>query len=168
MDTPDARGYIDDRDPMRILIANKDRTEDLGPRLAAAAAGRPDRLHGSGRMPEPTALSLGEARTEDEFLRMFIEHLRRQHGRFAEGYDDIGGRPGLAGRVRGLARNAVARLTRAEQERVLARQGLLTELLLAAMEFQQARHQRDVDQLNQRLDALQDKHGPDTGSEPGP
>lgn len=144
---------------MKILIANQDRTAELGPRLAAAARSRKDRLHDKGRMPDLTARQLADATSEDEFLDRFIEHLRRQHGRFSQGYEELAVRPGLGGRLRGLGQAAMVRMNRGQQERLQARQGLLTELLLAVMEFQQDRHRRDVARLEARLEALEGSQG---------
>ena len=140
---------------MKILIANRDRTDEMAERLSSAAKARPDRLHRRDRMPELTALRLIDARSEDEFLGLFIEHLRRQHGRFAEAGEDLGGRRGLGGRLRSLAQAAIARVTRGQRARTLARQGLLTELLLAVMELQQDHHRRDIERLEARLGALE-------------
>ena len=108
-------------------------------------------------MPDLTARQLADATSEDEFLDRFIEHLRRQHGRFSEGYEELAPRPGLGGRLRGLVQEAMARMNRGQRERLQARQGLLTELLLAVMEFQQDRHRRDIARLEARLAALEGK-----------
>jgi hypothetical protein len=167
LDTVRRSGYIHRFASMKIRIANQDRTDELLPRLSAAAEQRTDRLHQAGRMPDHTALQLGEAGSEDRFLDLFLEHLRRQHGRFAQGYEEIAGRTGLRGRVGSLLQQGVGRLTRAQQQRLLARQALLTELLLAVMEFQRDRHRRQIRSLEDRLSALEAASGSAASSEPG-
>ena len=143
--------------PTKIQIAGEDRTDELLPALEAAASARVDRLHAKRRMPEQTALGLREARSEAEFLERFLEHLRRQHGRFSEGYEPVP-RKGLSGRVRGAVQGLIARLLRFHQDPVQARQGLLNELLLSAMEFQQDAHRHDLERLADRVRALESRH----------
>ena len=68
-------------------------------------------------------------------------------------------RPGLRGRLRWVVQRGIGRVLKAERDRVLARQGLLNELLLAAMEFQQATHRQALRRLEERIVALEGSTG---------
>ena len=152
---------------MKLTIANENCAETLGSELRAAAQGRPDRLAAGRHLPELTALRLADAQSEAEFLHLFVDHLRKQHGRFAEGYALVG-RPGLVGRLRTAVHRGLARVMKPHHDRQRARQGLLNELLLAALEFQGDRSRRALDELRKRVDVLEAASRPGSDSESVP
>ena len=143
---------------MKLFVAGKDRTADLGPEIAAEAA----RLKASGSIaalsPQHSALVLKESLDRDDFLRRFIDLLRLRHGvRTADYYIPRG--PGLRGQVAVAVKAFLWKLLRYQHDRMAFQQNLVNELAIDALEFQHHLG-RELAELDHRVARLeQDRSG---------
>lgn len=142
---------------MKITVAGKDRSGDLGRDVAAAA----DRLAavpgGIGALaPDHTALRLKVVDPRQDYLGKFIDLLRIRHGiRTADYYIPRG--PGLRGRVAVALKTFLWKLLRYQHDRIAFQQSAVNELAINALEFQQAR----IEELERRLGRLEKSVGGD-------
>ena len=139
---------------MKLLVAGRDRTADLGPDITAAAA----RLKASGSIaalsPEHSAQVLKDSADGDDFLRRFVGLLRLRHGvRTADYYIPRG--PGLRGRLALALKTVLWKLLRYQHDRTAFQQNLINELAIDALEFQQERLDRELAELRQRVAGLE-------------
>lgn len=138
---------------MKIIIANKDRTDDLGPALKADAdAAMADPL----LAPLPWSLhslSLRDAKNEREFLDRWTA-LARVKSNVSLIYNSPM-KPGLVGQAMWFFRGAMWRILRYQHGRVMFRQNLINSQVAATLEFQQD----EIRRLRQRLDDLERKGG---------
>ena len=140
---------------MKIIIASKDRTADFASELKAAADVRvDDPLH----TPLPwtlNALSLRDAKNEQEFLERWSALIRRKSHvdllRF-----HISRKPGFVGGLALRLREAFWRVLRYQHERVIERQNIVNSQLTAALEFQLD----EIRRLRARVDELERRGGP--------
>ena len=143
---------------MKLSVAGKDRTADLGPEIAAEAA----RLKASASIgtlaPEHTALRLKRSKDLDDYVYHFIELLRMRHGvRTADYYIPRG--PGLRGKVAVAVKTFLWKLLRYQHDRMSFQQNLVNELAIDALEFQ-PRLGRELAELDRRVARLeQDRSG---------
>lgn len=144
---------------MKITVAGEDRSGDLGRALVEEAA-RLQAAGSSGSLaPEHSALSLKESADRDDYLRRFIGLLRLRHGvRTTDYYIPRG--PGLRGKAAVALKTVLWKLLRYQHDRISFQQNLINELAIDALEFQQGRLDRELADLKQRIDGLEQK-GPE-------
>ncbi|MBN1674714.1 MAG: hypothetical protein JXR37_26960 [Kiritimatiellae bacterium] len=139
---------------MKLVIAGKDRSADLGPELAAAAAQRAapelaDRLR-----RHEAVLGLRSAPSQAAYLETLIDLLRVRHhadtGPFA-----IPTRPGLAGRVQASVKRFLWKLLRYQHDRMVFQQNAVNTGLTYALELQHELHQRELAALTQRVEEVE-------------
>ena len=119
---------------MKIIIANKDRSTELGPGLKAGADAR---MADPQFVPLPwllNALSLHDAKNESEFLERWAELARRKGN--VDLRLNLPVPLGLIDRMKRLVRGFVWRVLRYQHERVAFRQNLVNSQVAATLEFQ--------------------------------
>lgn len=139
---------------MRIAVAGKDRTGDLGRTLAEEAA----RLESAGPIgrfaPAHSAVVLKESAGAADYQRRFIDLLRmRQAVQTADYY--VPRAPGLRGRAAAALKTVLWKLLRYQHDRISFQQNLINELALDALEFQQGRTDRELANLKRRVASLE-------------
>lgn len=140
---------------MKITVAGKDRSGDLGRDVAAVA----DRLAaapgGIGTLaPDHTALRLKRSRDFDEYVFHFVELLRMRHGvRTSDYYIPRG--PGWRGRIAVAVKTVLWKLLRYQHDRLTLQQNLINELEINAVEFQRDRLNQELADLKRRVAELE-------------
>lgn len=135
---------------MKIIIASKDRTAELGPALKAGA----DASIASGiqrRHPEMlTALTLRDAKNEQDFLERWSELIRRR-SHLDTMQTDFGHKPGAAGALALRIREFLWKIFRYQHNQLARQQTLINTQLVAALEFQKD----EIAKLRARIDELE-------------
>lgn len=137
---------------MKIIIASRDRTADLGPDLKAGADAR------LARQPHPRpdrdALSLRDAGNEREFLERWTELVRRRsHADTLK--VAIARKPGALGALAHAARLLLWKVLRYQHNGVVTLQNRINAQAAAALEFQLDELRR----LRARVDELERRTG---------
>ena len=135
---------------MKITVAGKDRTPDLGQAVTQAA----ERLKAGSSIDslaaDHTALRLKQCEVNADYLGKFIDLLRIRHGtRTADFYIARG--PGLRGKAAVALKTFLWKLLRYQHDRIAFQQGLVNELAINALEFQQSR----IEALERKLESLE-------------
>lgn len=153
---------------MKIFVANKDRTDDLGAAIRASAQVR---MRGREREmpaqlpPEISALALAQAKSDAEYL----DHLIRLIS-YRDAVDtldfNIPRKSGLAGLIIARIKAFLWNFLRYQHDRIAFRQNLINTQLTGAMTFEVAARQKEIAELNQRLKRLELRLGPDAPARP--
>jgi hypothetical protein len=137
-----------------ISIAGRDRTAELGPALAAAAAAHEaDPLHRP-LPPELQAAALAGCRSEAEFEQRYFALLRRKH-HMATCDFTIPRRSGPAGALLGRLKRVLWRLLVYQHDRMSFLQNMINTSLVNALDFDRQEMRREVARLEARLAALE-------------
>jgi hypothetical protein len=129
---------------MPLLVAGKGRSADLGEDIRRAAA----RLRlAQPYSPADSALSLKDAPDERAFLERFCRLVRLHHGVRTADFDI----PARRGRAAVAIKRALWRLLRYQHDRIAFQQNAMNELLVEALEMQQALQRRETTELRDRL-----------------
>ncbi len=137
-----------------IRIAGRDRTADLAPVLAAAAAAHEaDPLHRP-LPPELQAAVLAGCRNEAEFEHRYFALLRRKH-HMATCDFTIPRRAGPAGALLGRLKRVLWRLLVYQHDRMSFLQNMINTSLVNALDFDRQEMRREVARLEARLAALE-------------
>jgi len=142
---------------MKLIIATRDRSEDLGPWLREQA----DAMQSLPSDRRPTVLpaiiaakSLAHVTHESQFQDEFLRLLR-----YREGVDTlpfrIPRRPGLLGALMATAKKGLWKLCRYQWDRITFRQNLINTFYNHALEYEQQQRKRDVTRLEQRITSLE-------------
>lgn len=142
---------------MKIIVADQDRTNDLGPDILSRALELKKR---SGRDAPPRisseigALALKKARSDADYLAHFIRLLRyRDACDTCDFY--IPRRPGFPGSLMAGIKKTLWKLMRYQHDRIVFRQNLINGLFTNAIEFEIAERRRTHAELSRRLDKLE-------------
>ena len=148
---------------MKIVVAAKDRSADLGREIreAAAARARPSDL--PPHSPEHSALSLKETRTEKEYHARFLTLLAVRHAVSAS--IRVSRRPGLPGLLAARFQDAVWRLVHHRVGRIVRDQNVYNELLALAADLENRALRKEVESLSGRL-AEVERRAPKAGASP--
>ena len=139
---------------MKIIIADNDRTKDLGAEIRRAANTRR-----RGRAPQSVspiigALCLSKTESEEEYLREFIRLLR-----YRDAFDtldfDIPRRPGPRGRVMAAIKKLLWKLLRYQYARIAFKQNLINRMFTNALECEFALRERETGELKRRIEELE-------------
>lgn len=156
---------------MKIIVANRDRTADLGAEIRTAAANRqqnPDcRVIPATIVPEISALALQAAKSESAYLSEFIRLLRYRDNvdtlRFM-----IPRKPGFQGAMMTKLKEFLWKLLRYQHDRITFRQNMINSLHTTALECELAAREKDVSELRKRLAELEARlNGPDANRSKG-
>jgi hypothetical protein len=147
---------------MKITIAGRDRTDDLGPvlRRQAEIMARGDRKHQPDKLPdEISALALAQTKSAEDYLSELIRLLRYREGVDAALPLHIPVRPGPGGRLIGQVKRGLWKLLRYQHEHMALRQNLINAQLTSALEFEIVQRRRETDDLKRRLAELEKQGG---------
>ena len=143
-------------DALRISVAGRDRTADLGPALQAeAAAHEADPLYYQ-LPPELQAASLRGCRNESEFEARYFALLRRKHHTATNDYV-IPRKPGPAGALIGRLRRVLWKVLVYQHDRMSFLQNMINTSLVSALDFDRQELRREVGRLEARIAALERK-----------
>jgi hypothetical protein len=137
---------------MYLNIAGKDRSADVGATLARQAARHQGAL--SPWSPRDSALSLKESRNAADYLERFCRLMRLRYSLSTESFP-IPARPGTAGTLLVKVKGVLWKLLRYQHDRMAFQQNSINELVISSIDFQQANAQRKLDNLEQRIRALE-------------
>lgn len=144
---------------MRLFIANKDRSNDIGRGIQEAADLR-KRRGGPCFLPRQySALSLKDARNDAEYLGIFVNLLRNRTGLDTEDFD-IPRKPGPGGRFMAALRRFLWKLLRYQHDRMAFKQSVVNDLVAGHLEFEMAVRDSQIAALQDRLDELERLIGP--------
>jgi hypothetical protein len=138
---------------MKLIIANRDRSADIGTDMGDAAKARATRAP---RMlsPQHSALRLKEAGTEREYLDRFVALVRLRRGVSTADFE-VPRKPGIVGAILARVRMFLWKLLRYQHDHTMFQQNLINELLGDALEFERERSRREMKELRERLEALE-------------
>jgi hypothetical protein len=139
---------------MKIIVAGKDRTADLGAPVAAESARLEAQAAVTPLWPGHSALSLKDSTDEADYLRRFTGLLRLRHG-IRTGAFHIARAPGLRGRLSLAVKTGLWKLLHYQHERLAAQQSLVNELAIGALEFQQDQAAQELRELRRRVERLE-------------
>ena len=143
---------------MRLTIAGKDRTADLGAELSRRSA----RLHGalSPWLPQHSALSLRDSRDSSDYFDRFCRLVRLRH-EVNTGIFHIPVKPGWLGKHVRQVKTLLWKALRYQHDRITFQQNIINELVVSGVDFQNsavmrkmAGLERKVEQLESELKAL--------------
>lgn len=141
---------------MRITVAGKDRSADLGDDLAreAAALARSNTVLPCGH--EDSVLRLRDGTSMAEYLQIYAPLMSVNGGlRIALTTPPRPPRPGLVPRLRRWLRPILLRVLTHEHAYIVHQQATINELLATAFEFEVAESQRRCAAIESRLAALE-------------
>ncbi len=139
---------------MKIIVANKDRTSDLGAEIQQSA-----RARRRGRAPEIisreiSALNLLKAGSEHDYMRELIRLLR-----YRDAFDtldfDIPRKPGLIGLVSARLKMFLWKFMRFQSDRIAFRQNLINGMFTSALEFEMTIREQEIAELKRRTAVLE-------------
>lgn len=139
---------------VKIWVAGRDRTDELGSELAAAAAGRPVTAVELDVARETELLDLRRAESESEYRQRFLDALRQ---RACVETDDfrIGVLSGPMRRALAAVRTWLWRLLRYQHDWTTFRQNGVNRQLAFGLEMEAEARERKVAELERRLAALE-------------
>ena len=150
---------------MKLIVAGKDRSADLGDDLAreAAALAQSNTILPCGH--DDSVLHLRDGASMAEYLQVYTPLMRINGGlRIALTTPPRPPRRGLVPRLRRWLRPLLLRVLRHEHAYIVHQQSTFNELLATALEFEVAESQRRCAEIETRLAALEaryaDKHHP--------
>ena len=140
---------------MKLIIAGKDRTQDLAPELTKAALARTkDPYAPKFCSEEDGALSLRSARGEGEYLARAISLMLDRSGlgigEFVPGEYD-----GMFRRALHLCRRIIWRVIRYQPQSLVFHQNTINVQLAGAIEFLRSEYTREIGQLQGRIGELE-------------
>ncbi len=151
---------------MKILVANKDRTDDLGADIQKSAQVR---MRGGERevpaqiAPDISALSLARPKSEADYLNNLIRLIRYRDAVDTHDFA-IPRQPGMSGLILSRLKSFLWKLLRYQHNRIAFRQNLINGLCTSALEFEIACRRKAVADLDQRLQRLESRLPPEKPS----
>lgn len=151
---------------MKILVANKDRTDDLGADIRQSAQVR---MRGGERQvpaqisADISALSLARPKSETDYLNNLIRLIRYRDAVDTHDFA-IPRNPGLIGMLLIRLKSFLWKLLRYQHNRIAFRQNLINGLCTSAVEFEITCRQKAVADLDQRLQRLESRPPPEKPS----
>jgi hypothetical protein len=139
---------------MKLIIAGKDRSSDLGQQMADRAKQRVQSNSISFLSPQHSALRLKEEITSEGYLGQYIQLLRIRHGVSTAPFA-VPARAGLSGRIMAMVRRFLWRLLRYQHDRTTFQQNLINELLIDGIEMQQKMMQDKTERIMKRMETLE-------------
>lgn len=154
---------------MKITIAGKDCTQELGPAVQQVAA-RLKKMEGRSAppriSPEIGALALHQSQSNSDYLDHFVRLLRYRDA--FDTYDfDIPRRPGPAGAIMAVFKKLLWKLTRYQLDRIAFRQNMINGLFTNAIEFELSEMKRINAGLSRRIEQLEALRDKSAGNGPG-
>ena len=139
---------------MKLVIAGKDRTDDLGRQLAETAQRRTQAILEESLRKESDVLALRESDSQEEYLRRHVTLLRARNcvdpARF-----ETPCRPGVFGRCLHGIRMFLWKVFRYQHEWTAARQNTINVQLAYELECERELRERQVRRLEDRVRRLE-------------
>ncbi len=139
---------------MKIIVAGKDRTHDLGAVVREQAHATV--IANQGRVPVPSGISaehLLQNRNEREFLEDYARLMRYRDGIDTHPFY-IPRRPGPIGLVMAGVKKGMHKILRYLFDRVALRQNIITNMIINQTEFEHAFVVREITRLEADVQAL--------------
>lgn len=146
---------------MKLSIAGRDRTQDLGPALRRQAEimARGDDRHQPARIAaDISALALARAKSDAEYMDHLIRLIRYRDAVDTPDFD-IPRKPGLAGLIMARFKAFLWKLLRYQHDRIAFRQNLINTQLTSALEFEFTQRQKEMADLKRRVAELEKQGG---------
>ncbi len=140
---------------MQITVAGQNRSDELGPILEQNVSGRSAIADIQARIDEQAdVLALKEFRTSTAFLDAFTQLVSRK-GYVQPDTFPLPCAQGPASRVFGSLRRVLWKLTRWQSDAMAFQQNAANQQLAGLLAFEKAERERQVQALQERLDALE-------------
>ena len=139
---------------MKIIIAGKDRTSDLGSEIQQSAE---TLKKGKGPIfisPEISAADLLNTGSEHEYLQELIRLLRYRDAVDTLDFD-IPKKPGLFGLIAAKLKTFLWKLLRYQHDRIVFRHNLINGIFTSTLEFESALREKETVELKRRIEALE-------------
>ena len=141
---------------MRIIVAGKDQTSEIGSELTRRAARHQGDL--SPWSAADSALSLKASRDMTDYLNRFGKLMRLRYALCTDPFP-IPGKPGLTGNLTKKLKTFLWKLLRYQHDRMSHQQNAINELVISAQDFQNSAMQQRLNALEQRIQELErEKH----------
>jgi len=141
---------------MRIIVAGKDQTSEIGSELTHRAARHQGAL--SPWSAADSALSLKASRDMTDYLNRFGKLMRLRYALCTDPFP-IPGKPGLAANLIKKLKTLLWKLLRYQHDRMSCQQNAINELVISAHDFQNSAMQQRLNALEQRIQELErEKH----------
>jgi hypothetical protein len=137
---------------MRIIVAGKDKTMEIGGELTRRAARHQGAL--SPWSPADSALSLKTSCNRADYLERFSKLLMLRYALCTEPFP-IPGKSGIAGGLMKKIKAFLWKLLRYQHDRMAHQQNAINELIISAQVFQIASAKHNLTALEQRVKALE-------------
>jgi hypothetical protein len=144
------------RAQVKIIVAGEDRSADLGRAVSESARGRAAVAPLRSRYPDHSALTLGQAESEEEYLRRFVRLLGVRHT-VDTGAFRVPPARGVAGRQLARLRAVLWKLLRYQHDGIVFQQNVVNEAVTAALEFENDSLRTEVEALKQRVAVLENR-----------
>lgn len=139
---------------VRLLINDRDRSEDIGEQLIETARQRSDCGLSRQIADEMDVLALKSAKEMRAYLDRYVELLRSRNCVDTDQFV-FSARPGLAGRILYLIRRFLWKALRYQHDWMAFRQNAINVQLTYELEFEKAAREKDVKALEERIDRLE-------------
>jgi len=137
---------------MRLVIAGKDRTADLGQAISGRAARHRGPLFAW--PPEDSALSLKGSAGPSDYFDRFWRLMRLRHAVSMDAFF-IPAKPGWVGNGIRQIKKVLWKILRYQHDRAAFRQNIINELVAGAVEAQQASVRKDMADLERKVHRLE-------------
>ena len=144
----------------RIEIAGRDRTEDIGCEVSAAAERRRATSAPVVSDPAEGVLALRDADDEADYARRLVEQLRLRNTIRLEPFVSPR-KPGWTGALGYRVRQWLWQFLRYQHHHTAAQQNEINVQTTAALEFQNAAQERQIAELRRRIERLEADRAPD-------
>lgn len=139
---------------MRLVVAGKDRSADLGRQIADRAEQREKTASIGLLSPLHSALCLKNEVTTHGYLNQFMRLLKMRHGVSTAPFP-VPARAGLSGGIMAAFKRILWRLLRYQHDRVTFQQNLINELLINALEMQKKMMEDRTEEVMKRLETVE-------------
>lgn len=140
---------------MKITVANRDRTADLGAAVRTTAQAR--RQQGPQPIsidPEISALRLRQAASDTEYLEILIRLMRRREDSDTRDFEILR-KGGRLGPFVAAAKKFLWKLLRYQHARMAFQQNLFNEMAVSALEYEAVQRRREIESLGRRVAVLE-------------
>jgi len=137
---------------MRIVVAGKDQTLDIGSELTRRSTRHQGAL--SPWSPADSALSLKASRDMTDYLERYGKLMRLRYALCTDPFS-IPGKPGMEGHLMKKLKTVLWKLLRYQHDRMARQQNAINELVISAQDFQNSATRERLAVLEQRIQELE-------------
>lgn len=139
---------------LRVRVAGRDRSEDLGKELIEASRQRPDFGLSQQIAEETDVLALKSAGKMSDYLDRHVTLLRSRNC-VDTAFFDIPAKQGIAGRVMYLIRRFLWKVLRHQHDWMAFHQNSINVQLAYELEFEKEAREKEIKALEERLNRLE-------------